>query len=244
MNAPPSSLPHWAPRHAFCRRPANAAILTWPYFLRLLFKHRAIAVRSHLIRKQVKKSTGGLLARRAVFVLKLKRLRHGGRNTGMLEDTAVDRVFRPCDHGAPRNPWRYGDRRHAHAQPIEGERRARPGGFRGSDEAVRRASRRRHMVVYAAVFVISNQQQGALPQVGILTNRVVDGGDEGLAGQHVVIWVLVRGDQLAAAVILMVAVVRFDETVVRQPVLLTVAEEVLVKPEQSRLSLEQIDNLL
>src|SRR5215475_13462613 len=98
-------------------------------YIRLLFKHRAIAIRSHLIRKQVKKSTGGLLAWRAVFVLNLKRLHHGVRNAGMLEDTPVDRVFRSCDNGAPGNPWRYGDCGHAHAQPVEFEWDASPGGF-------------------------------------------------------------------------------------------------------------------
>src|SRR5262249_55711280 len=201
-------------------------------YIRLLFKHRAIAIRSHPIRKQVKKSTGGLLAWRAVVVLNLKRPHQVCRNAAMLEVSPVDRVFRSCDQGAPGNPWLYGDRRHAHAQPVEGEWRARSGGFCGSDEAIRRASRRRHMVINAAVLVISDQQQGALPESGVLTNRVVDRSDERLARQHVVIGMLVRGDQLAAAVALRVAVVRFDETVGRQPVLLTVLEAALVKPEQ------------
>src|SRR5262249_45036842 len=212
--------------------------LPWPYFIPLLFKHRAITIRSHLIRKQVKKSARGLLARRAVVVLNLKRLHHGVRNTGVLEDTPVDRVFRSCDHGAPGNPWRYGDCGHAHAQPVEFEWDARSGGFRGSGEGIRRASRRRHMVINAAVLVISYQQQSALPELGFLTDRIVDFGDERLACQHVMIGVLVGGDPLAAAVVLMVAVVRFDEPVVRQPVLLTVALEVLVNPEQLRLFLE------
>src|SRR5215475_2621314 len=145
-----------APEYELCS-------LTWPYLCLLFFEYRAIALRSHLIRKQVEKSVGGLFARRAVVVLNLKRLHHSGRNAGMLENTPVDRVLRSRDHGSFGNPWRYGDRWHAHAQPVEFEWRARSGGFRGRFEGVLYASRRRRMVINAAVLVIGNQQQSALP---------------------------------------------------------------------------------
>src|SRR6185436_9214928 len=71
-------------------------------------------------------------------------------------------------------------------------------------------------------------------------NRVVNGSDESFARQNVMVGMLIRSEQLAAAVILVIAIVRLDETVIRQPVLLTIGEKVFVKPKQSRLILEKV----
>src|SRR6185295_6286361 len=168
-----------------------------------------------------------------------KVLRYRSRNRRMFEGAPV--LFSRSRHYCPfRNPWRYGNRRHSNAESIELERKARSRGLSRSFEPIRRASGRRHMVINAAMLAISNQQQGVLPEIRIVTNRIVYRSDEGLAGQNVMIGVLIRSEQLAAAVILMVAIVRFDETVIRQPAGLAVDQEVRVRPEQVRLVVQKI----
>ena len=66
------------------------------------------------------------------------------------------------------------------------------------------------MVVDPSMLVIDNQQRGALPQLRVLFDRVVNRRDKQLAGLYVVIRMLVVRYFLSAVGIVIV-VVRLDE---------------------------------
>src|SRR5689334_21478027 len=97
------------------------------------------------------------------------------------------------------------------------------------------------MIVNAAVLVIRDQQQGALPKVRVPSNRVVDLCDKRFASEDVMVGVLVRGENLAT-IAFVVAVVWLDEAVLGESILFAVRKEVLEQSKQFRLILEKIDH--
>ena len=99
--------------------------------------------------------------------------------------------------------------------------------------AGRDGRRRRHMIEAAAVLVVGDDKQGALPgRRG--ANRIVDAGDELLAIAKVMGRVLVVGDRLRRPAWI---IARFDEAVVRQPAARRMALEfILVQAEAGQKS--------
>ena len=147
------------------------------------------------------------------------------------------------DDGALLHPGRDEDGRDADAEAVEveGVEGAGVGGL--GDEAVGRAGGRRDMVVDAAVFVVDDEDGGVGPELGIVADLVVDGGDELLAGADVVVGMLIAGDGFAAAVRgVVVGVVGLDEAVVGERIVVAGAEEVGEGAEEAGLVLEEVDD--
>src|SRR5260221_6897496 len=101
---------------------------------------------AHVVKcQQIEKRFSRLLPRRSIVELPEEKRRSGRGNRRVLEDPAG------ADHGPTRYPRRDENRRHADAQPIEQKRFAGFGRLRRRDEQIRRARRRRHVIVDPAV---------------------------------------------------------------------------------------------
>src|SRR6267142_9910 len=96
------------------------------------------------------------------------------------------------------------------------------------------------MVVEAAVLVIDDQQQRALPQIGVGADDVVDHGDKALAGLDVVVGMLVAGQYLTSAGAGVVGIIRLDKAVFRELAGSGVSDKILVEAEEFRLVLQQV----
>ena len=187
----------------------------------------AVAVGAHGgQREAVEKCVGGDLAWRASGVIADEEFSDGGGNAGVLEDVVDDR--------AARDPRRDEDGGHADAEAIEGEGIGCAGGAGLGDEAVGRAGGRRDVIVDAAVLVIDDQQRRVGPELRVLADGVVDGGDELLAGANVMVGMLIVGDDFSGAIgRVVVGVVGLDEAVVGKLIAIAGVEEVLEGAEES-----------
>src|SRR6185437_15357304 len=118
----------------------------------------------------------------------------------MLKDALVGGILGAGDDGAPRNPGRNENCRYTNTETIKLKGEAgHIGGSVGSLETVRRATRRNHVIVEAAMLVIDDQQRGALPKIRNGADLVIDLADEVISGQHMMIGVLIISQNLAAA---------------------------------------------
>src|SRR5215469_1114160 len=107
-----------------------------------------------------------------------EQIRHGRRYRRVL-------VLR-LDQRTLIDPWRDENGRHANPKPVKLESADRV------SDSVRRDLWRTHVVVCPAVFVIDDQQQRVFPN-RTLADAVVDIGNEIFSGNHVVVWMLIRG---------------------------------------------------
>src|SRR5882757_1098808 len=100
------------------------------------------------------------------------------------------------------------------------------------------------MVVDAAMLVVGDEDGGVRPEIRVLANCGVDGGDELLSGANVVVGVLIAGDEFSGSVrSVVIGVVRLDEAVLGKPVAAARILEVLECAEELRLVLQKIDYL-
>ena len=98
------------------------------------------------------------------------------------------------------------------------------------------------MIVNAAVLIVNNQQRGALPQVRVLPDGIVDRRNKIFTGLHIVIRMLIARQLLAAVVPFVVGIVGLNKAVLRQLILLAVLQKLFVSAENLRLAFQQIDH--
>src|SRR6185312_16067147 len=156
-------------------------------------------IRAQRVAQKIKECLGILLAGCA-DVFAQEAFGDGGRNSRMLKDALVGGILGAGDDGAPRNPGRDENCRYTNTETIKlkGEAGYVGGGI-GSLEPIRRAAWRNHVIIEAAMLVIDDQQRGALPKLRNGADLVIDLPDEVISGQHMMIRVLIIGQNLAAA---------------------------------------------
>ena len=118
----------------------------------------------------------------------------------MFEDASINRVFGAGHNRSPLDIRRHEDCGYTDPQPIKLKFQSRDPSCGGcSGKAIWRAGRRNDVIIEPAMLIVDNQQRGTLPKFRVDADCVIDLRNEVFAFQHVMVGMLIAGEQLPAS---------------------------------------------